>query len=182
MTVKSSFLYAKRILLPKSRAKSQARTSIIGSIVCIALSVIPLISVTMVSDAMFSGMTERLINLSSSHIQAVLSRQSSNVKDYQTFTGYAKTFLDIKGVKEAYAEIDADALSSSKNFRTGAKIRAVERRLFEENEDFKGLLNVKDGDTSLFLTGKKEIEPPSWAARLVVYKEWNYSSSLAASS
>ncbi|MCR5401055.1 MAG: ABC transporter permease [Treponema sp.] len=155
MKARSSFLYAKRILFPKSRIKSQARMSIIGSIICIALSVIPLISVTMVSDAMFTGMTERLINLSSSHIQAVLSRQSSNVKDYKTFTDYAKTFLEIEGVKDAYAEIDADALSSSKNFRTGAKIRAVERRLFQENEDFKRLLNVKEGDISLFQTGKK---------------------------
>ena len=154
MNVKSSFIYARRLLFPKTGTRSQARMSIIGSIICIALSVIPLVSVTMVSDAMFDGMTERLIALSSSHIQAVLSRSSSLVKDYDTFTEYARGFQNIEGVTDSFAEIDCDALSSSRNFRTGSKIRAVERRLFEENEDFKKLLKVSDGDISSFSSGR----------------------------
>lgn len=155
MNIKTSFIYAGKLLFPKSGVKSQARMSIIGSIVCIALSVIPLVSVTMVSDGMFSGMTERLISLSSSHIQVVLGRQSRTVQDYESFIEFSQSLKNEDGINEAFAEIDADALSSSKNFRTGAKIRAVERRLFSENEDFTSLLKVKDGSLEPFLTQRK---------------------------
>ena len=65
MKIKSSFLFACRMLFPKTGKKSSARRSLFGGFLCIAISIIPLVMVIAVSNGMIEGMTERMIGLSS---------------------------------------------------------------------------------------------------------------------
>ena len=71
MNIKASFFYAKSLIFPKTEKKSSARRSFIGAVFCIGLSLIPLIVVINVTDGMIEGMTQRLIGLSSGHLQAL---------------------------------------------------------------------------------------------------------------
>ena len=73
MSIKSSALFASRMLFPKGSKNTVGTKSITGAIICIALSLIPLVVVLSVSDGMIEGITERIINLSSSHITAEVS-------------------------------------------------------------------------------------------------------------
>ena len=150
MNIQSSFMFAKRMIFPRTGKASDARRSIIGAIACIAISVIPLVVVITVSDGMFSGMTSRIVNLSSGHVQVLLNRNSSIVKNYESFRDFSKTFLEIKNVKNAFPEIESDSLAFSKTYRTGAKIRAVEPELFFECKEFSSLFSVKDGSLENF--------------------------------
>ena len=71
MNFKSSFLFAKRIIFPKSGRITIARKSLGGAILCIGISLIPLVVVLAVSNGMINGITRRMISLSSSHLEAV---------------------------------------------------------------------------------------------------------------
>ena len=74
MTLASSLLYALRILFPKSSPssssgkKSNGERSLAGALLCIGLSLVPLVSVLVISDGMIQGITGRLIGLSSQDI------------------------------------------------------------------------------------------------------------------
>ena len=74
MTFASSVLFAGRLIFPRTGKTSSARRSIFGAIVCIAISIVPLTAVISIADGMISGMTERIIGLSSLHLQAVIRR------------------------------------------------------------------------------------------------------------
>ena len=76
MTLKSSFLYAIRFFTSKTRA----RKNLLASMFCVGLSIIPIIVVIIVSDSMIDGMTERIIQLSSFHIQAIEYRADTDSK------------------------------------------------------------------------------------------------------
>ncbi len=155
MKFSACVFFAKRLVLPRTAKKSTAHRSVLGSVLCIAISVVPLVTVISVSDGMFHGMTERIVGLSSGHIQAVINRKSDIVKDYPSFKEFAESFEEQKGVLNAFPEIDSDALASSRTYRTGAKIRAVEPSVFFENKSFSELLKVTDGKLDDFQNGKK---------------------------
>ena len=78
MTIKSSFLFAKSLIFPKAEKKSSARRSLWGALLCIGLSVIPLVVVISITNGMIQGMTDRIIGLSSSHVQAFVAQ---NIKE-----------------------------------------------------------------------------------------------------
>ena len=74
MRIRASVLYATRMLLSPSQKKvsgsgSSASRSLLGAILCIALSLVPLVVVLTVSDGMIEGITSRIVELSSYHMQ-----------------------------------------------------------------------------------------------------------------
>ena len=71
MTFRSSLLYAFHLIFPRTNKKSTARGSIIGAIICIGISLIPLVVVMSFADGMISGMTQRIIGLSSCELKAL---------------------------------------------------------------------------------------------------------------
>ena len=81
MTIKSSFLFAKSLIFPKAEKKSSARRSLWGALLCIGLSVIPLVVVISITNGMIQGMTDRIIGLSSSHVQAFVAQ---NIKETES--------------------------------------------------------------------------------------------------
>ena len=71
MTVRSSLMYAKRLLFPghsTRRTSSNGRRSLLGATLCIGISLVPLVAILIISEGMIQGMTGRLIHLSSHDI------------------------------------------------------------------------------------------------------------------
>ena len=154
MTVKSSLLLAYRILFPKGES-SAARQSLSASLLCIGISLVPLIVVLAVSNGMIQGMTERIIGLSSSHIEAAVESSSPFVSDAASFARFASRLKTVEGVTNAYPEIDASALASGASYRCGVQVRAVLPEVFTENKSFASLFRVTDGDIGDFKSGAK---------------------------
>ena len=94
MTFKSSLMFAKRLIFPRVDKKSSARRSFFGALLCIGLSLVPLIVVLSITNGMIDGMTERIIGLSSSHIQAYVARGISYTKSAENFINYSKAFKE----------------------------------------------------------------------------------------
>jgi len=154
MTIKSSLLLAYRILFPKGES-SAARQSLSASLLCIGISLVPLIVVLAVSNGMIQGMTERIIGLSSSHIEAAVESSSPFVSDAASFARFASRLKTVEGVTNAYPEIDVSALASGASYRCGVQVRAVLPEIFTENRSFASLFRVTDGDIGDFKSGAK---------------------------
>ncbi len=155
MKLTAYFEFAKSLLFPKSEKSSSARRSLTGSIVCIGISLVPLVIVSAMSNGLIKGMTERIIGLSSSHIQAYVARNQGIVGSWDSYNEYAKQFLEEDGVLSVYPEISSSALASGNEYRTGAMIRGVQTDIFEKNHAFKNLLEVTEGDITKFSEGGK---------------------------
>ena len=155
MTVKSSLLLACRILFSKSAKRSAARQSLSGSLLCIGISLVPLIVVLAVSNGMIQGMTERIIGLSSSHIEAVLEKGIPAVSDAASLEDFASRLKTVEGVTNAYPEAGSAALAASSSFRIGVQVRAVLPEIFTENKSFASFFRVTDGDIGNFKRGTK---------------------------
>lgn len=149
MTIKSSLMFAKSLIFPKTDKRSSARRSFFGALLCIGLSIVPLIVVISVTNGMIDGMTERIIGLSSNHLQAYVSSGIAQVRSAQYFTEYAKQYLEVEGINKVYPEVDITALAAGKNVRTGAQIRAVPADIFEVNASYKKLFTVCEGKVEL---------------------------------
>lgn len=147
MTLKASLYFAKSLIFPRTQKNTVARKSLYGSILCIALSVVPLIAVLSITTGMINGMTERLIGLSSGHLEVRVANGIEETKTEEKFSAYAKDFESVSGITRAYPEVTLFALGVGKNMRTGAFLRGVPGNIFEENQSFKTLFDVIEGDT-----------------------------------
>ena len=151
MTFSYSLKFAKSLIFPKSEKKSIARKSLFGAVLCIGLSIVPLIVVTSVTNGMIDGMTERIIGLSSSHIQAYVSPNISKVKTVEEFIEYANDTAAVKGITGIYPEVDISAIAAGKKGRSGIEIRAVEKDIFVRNQSFAKLFEVSEGEIDSFI-------------------------------
>ncbi len=147
MKLASSFLLAIKFLLPQHDSPSNARKSVVGAILCIALSLVPLIVVLVVSDGMIEGITARTVSLSSFDLQVVPYGMSGvDASKYDEYENLAQVITQVEGVKSACVERQGVALASGKNGRTGATVRGVSSSLYEKNESFRKYLNILEGD------------------------------------
>lgn len=151
----SSIFFAKSLIFPKTEKKSSARKSIIGAMVCIGLSLIPLILVISISNGMINGMTQRIIGLSSGHLKSYIAPTIKQVKTEESFVEYAKGTMEIEGITASYPEIQISALASGKNIRSGIEIRAMQSDIFEKNSSFKTLFEIKAGSLQDFQENQK---------------------------
>ncbi len=156
MTLSASLMFAKSLIFPKTEKKSSARRSIFGAMICIGLSIVPMVVVISTTNGMINGMTQRIIGLSSSHIQAYVASNIEETSSQKTFEEYADgLFSEIDEIKKVYPELDIAALALGKNIRSGIEIRAVEKDIFTKNQSFATLFSTVDGDLSLFKTDQK---------------------------
>lgn len=150
MKVSASLKFAKSLIFPKTEKHSSARRSFFGALICIALSIIPLIVVISISTGMINGMTERIIGLSSNHLGAYISTSYKNVQTSQEFIKLADEIKNIEGILNAYPEIQSSSLALNKNIRTGIEIRAVKNDIFSSNSAFRDFFEILDGSFSEF--------------------------------
>ena len=156
-----SLKFAKSLIFPKAEKKSIARKSLFGAVLCIGLSIVPLVLVTSVTNGMIEGMTERIIGLSSSHIQAYVAPNISKVKTKEAFIKYAQETAEVPGVKGIYPQVDISALTAGKNGRSGIEIRAVQPDIFVKNQSFSKLFELLEGQLSAFINpDENENRPP----------------------
>ena len=147
MKLACSFLLAFKFLLPQHDSPSNARKSVIGAILCIALSLVPLVVVLVVSDGMIEGITARTVSLSSFDLQVVpYGIKSAGVSDLVKYEELANIVSEVDGIKSVCVERQGVALAAGKNGRTGATVRGVSENLYNENESFKKYLNIIDGE------------------------------------
>ncbi|MBR5647164.1 MAG: ABC transporter permease [Treponema sp.] len=145
MTFSSSLKFAKSLIFPKTEKKSSARRSLFGALICIGISIVPLIVVMAISNGMIEGMTERIIGLSSSHIQAYVSPAIIETETAELYQHYAESYRKYDGILNTYAEMDINALAASSDYRTGAQIRAMDADIFDRNSYFCSLFYETEG-------------------------------------
>ncbi len=152
MNFKSSLLFAKRILFPKSGRSSIARKSLLGSVLCIGVSLIPLVAVLTVSNGMIKGITGRLVSLSSSHLEAV-----SFEKNPERLEDAALSAKEIQGVTGVYPMISFSALATANSKRRGVQVRALPSGVFKDYESYKELFEAVDGSLEDFSNEKNGV-------------------------
>ena len=121
MTFRSSLLYASRLIFPKNNdpsAKSNGRRSLLGAMLCIGISLVPLVAVLVISDGMIQGITGRMIGLSSRDLCVSIDSESSSTDDYDTFVEAAVSLQTVEGITASYPEIQGTALAAGKNYST----------------------------------------------------------------
>ena len=150
MTFKSSLMFAKSLIFPRAEKKSSARRSLWGALLCIGLSIVPLIVVLSITNGMIQGMTDRIIGLSSSNVQAYVTPKLSKTMDAQSYREYAQEYKAVNGVLEVYPEIGITALAAGKKMRTGAQLRAMDSDIFIKNKAFCELFTIIEGDVTEF--------------------------------
>ena len=146
MTFKSSLMFAKSLIFPRAEKKSSARRSLWGALICIGLSIVPLVVVLSITNGMIQGMTDRIIGLSSSNLQAYVSPKLKETQNPDSYREYAQQFKQVDGVLEVYPEIGVTALAAGKKMRTGAQIRALDKDIFSKNKSFSELFTVIEGN------------------------------------
>lgn len=160
MTLASSLLYAIRILFPKSSPssssgrKSNGERSLAGALLCIGLSLVPLVSVLVISDGMIQGITGRLIGLCSQDIAVFLDMSAWQEKYGGKITekdcmDIAQRLSLVEGVTDAFPELDSTALAAGKSSRSGASVRAVQGDIFSANKAFASLFTVVEGSVDM---------------------------------
>lgn len=151
MKMKASLMFAKSLIFPKSEKKSSARKSLIGALLCIGLSLIPLVVVISISNGMIEGMTQRIISLSSSHIQGYISTDIDEVESLENFQTFADQICSEDDfIKTVYPQVAISALGSANNYKTGVEIRGLDENIFKTNASFKEFFQVKEGDIDSF--------------------------------
>ena len=151
-------------------AVSNARKSLIGAIWGIGISIIPLVIVLVVSDGMIKGITSRMIELGSGHIQILdlrptpRSAQTAADRKQSTQTVFDSIRDNAQSViTGSRRQQEGTGLLIGKTGRSGGTIRAIEAGYFTENLPARNLLTVVDGSLELndarsILLGKKIAE------------------------
>lgn len=149
MTAASCFLYAKKIVFSKrlrATDTGSAGRSIIGAVICIALSLVPLVTMLSVTDGMLEGVTSRMINLFSHDISVTVSSAAPCTSSCESFMTAAEKLLDTDGVEAVFPEIRSMGLAASSSYRSGAYVRGVEPDIFLRNEAFSSLFEFIEGE------------------------------------
>lgn len=152
MTFKASFLYAFRIIFPGKRSSASntpGKNSLLGAVLCIGISLVPLICVLTISDGMIQGITGRMIGLYSQDICIRISPSSGTVKSYEDFKDVCDFVNEMYEVEEIYPEVQTQALVAGEEARMGATVRAMPREVFSEGSDFAQMFSVSEGSMNL---------------------------------
>lgn len=150
MNFKSSFLFSRRILFSKSSGMSVAKKSLAGAVLCIGISLVPLVTIITISNGMMNGITERLVSLSSSHLEAVCYS-----KNAQVLEDAALAVKSVPGISVAYPMVSCPAMAMAGKNRCGVTLRAIPKNVFEEDASYKKLFFTEDGSIADFVAGEK---------------------------
>ena len=146
MNLKASLLFASRIFFPRTDRSSIARKSLTGAILCIGISIVPLVMVLTVSNGMIKGITRRMISLSSSHIEAACYGMK-----YEKLLDACVRVREVPGVRYVYHMLQGEGLISFGKKRTGGLIRAIEPSVFSELDSYAELFYAESGSIENFI-------------------------------
>ncbi|MBQ2601315.1 MAG: ABC transporter permease [Treponema sp.] len=151
MTFRSSVLYALRLFFsrPGSGVKSHGSRSLMGAMLCIGISLVPLVGVQVISQGMIDGITGRMIGLSTQDLQVRVNSYSMQIDTAEKMNEQASRILSADGVNAVYPEMQGMGLLVANGIRCGASVRAVPADMFERNESFATLFKVIEGNADL---------------------------------
>ncbi|MBN2531541.1 MAG: ABC transporter permease [Spirochaetales bacterium] len=112
-----------------------------GAIIGIGLSLIPLIVVIVVTNGMIEGITQRLIEITTYHLQVTLYDFPSTEKMQEI----ARDLTSLKGVKHAFVEKSGFALFRFRDNLSGVTVRCVPESLYKEDEGFHKYFHLEEG-------------------------------------
>ena len=140
------FLALRYLFGPRKTGSSRIRSALWG----IGLSLVPLVLVLEVSDGMIRGITDRFLETSSYHLQAIhVGFEQSNPEDL------AVDVRQIPGVRLAWPERQGISLAATDRRRVGVTVRAVDPAMFRRDDGFSGFLETDAG--SLTLGDEREV-------------------------
>lgn len=130
------FLALRYLFGPRKSGSSRIRAALWG----IGLSLVPLVLVLEVSDGMIRGITDRFLETSTYHLQAIhvgFEEAGTNA--------LAAEVRRIPGVRHAWPERQGIALAATDRRRAGVTVRAVAPGIFTEDEGFTRFLQADAG-------------------------------------
>ena len=146
---KSEAMRNKIVLLIASRSLKTRRESgnrnLLGSVLAIALSIIPLVVVLEVSSGMIEGITRRFIEIGTYHLQVTLYDDFSE-EEWQSI---AEKMEGLKGIRLAFLERQGLGLIYSREGRTGIQLRSVASSLFSRDPGLQRYFRMISGSFDL---------------------------------
>ncbi len=140
----TSLFLSIRYLRGKS-GKNQTRRKMIGAIMAIAVSIIPLLLVMQVTDGMIEGITKRYVEIGTFHLQV---RQFSE-EDETDAGAFSEAIKNIDGINYVFPFLSGTALLYSESGSSGAMVRGLPAQLYEEDPGFKKYFTIREGRFSL---------------------------------
>lgn len=156
--------------LNAGKSVSNARKSLIGAVWGIGISIIPLVIVLVVSDGMIKGISSRMIELGSGHIQVLdlrpipVTYASAQERKHSSAAAFEKIRTQAQPqATGSRIHLEGTGLLIGKKGRSGGTVRAIESGYFTGNLAARNLLKVAAGSLSLedshsILLGKKIAE------------------------
>lgn len=128
-----------------SRASHKTTKHLIGAILGIGLSLVPLITVIQVSGGMIEGITRRFIEIGSYHLQ---------VKSYSPLEESARTealrrIAATEGVERAFPVVFGEGLVYSPAGKTGVSVRSLPADYYRNDPGISEYLSIEAGSFQL---------------------------------
>ncbi len=127
------------------RGKSGTARYLRGSVAGIALSLVPLLVVMEVSTGMIEGITARLLEAGTGHLQAALP-PATGVAEMEAL---ARGASRLPGVTAAVAERQGTALLVSAEASAGITLRCIEAGAFREDRGLSSTVTATEGSLDL---------------------------------
>ncbi|MBN1836209.1 MAG: ABC transporter permease [Spirochaetales bacterium] len=119
--------------------------NLLGSVLGIGLSLIPLLVVLEVADGMIEGITRRYLEVGTYHAQVILPEAESA----EGLVGLAETLRLLPEVTQVIPEQQGIGLLYTPEERTAVTIRAVPAELYRQDEDFRRYFQLSAGSFDL---------------------------------
>ncbi|UCF98764.1 MAG: ABC transporter permease [Spirochaetaceae bacterium] len=120
-------------------------TNLIGSIIGIGLSLIPLVVVMEVADGMIEGITRRYLEVGTYHLQVSLAGDA-NLESYESLS---EQLRGRPGVTRVILERQGMGLLYTDSRRGAVTVRAVPATLYEEDAELRRFFQILEGSFGL---------------------------------
>lgn len=118
---------------------------LMGAVLGVFLSLVPLIVVIEVANGMIEGITSRFIEIGTYHLQT----KSYGNEGEGDYTEVVERLRSTDGISSAFPFIDGIGLAYAKNDHTGVSIRALPQRIYDHDPSFKKYLGFLEGEFNL---------------------------------
>ena len=141
MNLRLVFFLGRRVL----RGRGGTARYLKGAVLGIALSLVPLVVVMEVSTGMINGITARLLEVGTYHLQIALPSNTSDAK----LAEIAASVGDVSDVLAAIPERQGTAMLVSAHGAAGVSIRCVPPDVFSRDSGFRSFVTIKAGSADL---------------------------------
>jgi lipoprotein-releasing system permease protein len=128
-----------------SRASNKATKHLIGAILGIGLSLVPLITVIQASGGLIEGITRRFIEIGSYHLQV---KTYSPVEEEQRQAAL-KMIANTAGVTHAFPVVFGEGLVYSPSGKTGVSVRSLPGDYYRSDAGIAEYLSIEAGEFQL---------------------------------